>query len=169
MKRGSSRSAKVLFDEGPSPENQPPHSPASSSNTPPNPNAQLSKDILRIYLTQFVEGGDVPETRVTRPNPNNGGYQFTTPPRVNRSRRHSGPHMSPTAHLPTNSLNISGESNTDYESTAHFSGNRTLESCADSFIGVVPSSVVEIGTSTASPQAKPLKPKKEKYPGYESF
>lgn len=113
MNLGSnSTSGKALFDEGPNPENQPCHSPTTSSNTPPNPNKTssnappnpteaLSKVMLSIYLPGYVDDHDVPENRVTRTNPNNGGYQFTTPPRANRSRRHSGPHLSPNAQLPT--------------------------------------------------------------------
>ncbi|KAK9911667.1 hypothetical protein M0R45_035563 [Rubus argutus] len=195
MNRGfKSRSGKVLFEEGPNPENQPPHSPATSSNTLPLPcpNAQLSKEILAIYLPKFVKGEDVPETRVTtRPNPNNGGYQFTTPPRANRSRRHSGPHLSPTAQIPTESLNISGDSISDMESTAHYPGARTPESHADSFGGVGQDSSAEVGLDSsigvvpfsASPLAnynfteewlhrkslKTLEPKKEKFPKNESF
>lgn len=180
MNRGSkSRSGKVLLEEGPNHENQSPHSPATSSNTPPLPrlNVQRIERDTRCYLPEFVKGEDGPETRVTtRPNPNNGGYQFRTSPRANRSRKYAGPHLSPSLqprYQPRSQYNR--EFNLRLEST--YLKSRTPESHADLFVAVGADLSTRVGSFSASPLAnynfieellhskslKTLEPKKEKF------
>lgn len=180
-KSSTTKRGKKVFKNGPNPQNQPCLSPASSSNEqiPTNPDAKLRNEILEIYLGGYIGGQVVPqggeERIINRPDPNNGVFPFTTPPRANNGQRDMGPHLSPTAQLPTESLNITGESDPNMTSTCRYHGEQTPESLADSSAGVGPSNVSTKAKLKTTKEwlnrnlARTLFPNKEKYPKNESW
>lgn len=131
MKRGANSSRTEYYDDAPNEKNQPQHSPAhSSSVTMPNPPYINADDMLGILVPTYLnlptaeernqQAIEAAQRRHTRPRPNDGVFQFGTPPgtAVNTSR--TGPHLTPSGlRQPKVSL-FSSDTDLDVVSACHY-------------------------------------------------
>lgn len=171
---------RTLFVEPPTPQNQPDHSPAHSSNgiiPDPTPIDIVRRDFLSIYLPP-------PPRQPLRAKPNNGVLQFASPSRQNTIVPRSGPHLTPSAHKQTELLTITGQIDSDVVSDGHYNGEDYADSQVDqSFPDASPnkagSSNVQLETTTTTTkddlianyykEMRKLNTKKGKFPSHDSW
>ncbi|KAK9931862.1 hypothetical protein M0R45_019118 [Rubus argutus] len=138
---------RTLFVEPPTPQNQPDHSPAHSSNViipDPRPIDIVRRDFLSIYLPP-------PPRQPIRAKPNNGALQIASPSHQNTIVPRSGPHLTPSAHKQTELLTITSQTDYDVVSDGHYNGQDYADSQVDqSFPNVSPN---KAGSSNVQPEA----------------
>lgn len=172
MKRGVSSSCTQYYDDAPNERNQPQHSPAhSSSKAIPNPPPIDARDMIGLLVPAYLnlpttqerqqQATDVARRRHARPRPNDGVYQFQTPPLVAANTPRTGPHLTPSARRQLNTSFVSGETDIDVISTGHYHGEQYAESEGE-VSSVTPEANVVMGAyGMSGPSTNRSKVKKE--------